>query len=91
MHALCALRLLPAVQIQRAKTDAYDGLEWDNPERPEAKNLLTIYQCVTGKSRVSGRGGVARPAMDLGIAWGLPCWLSGDGEVRGRGRHLFDL
>lgn len=35
--------------LQRAKTDAFEGLEWDNPERPEARNLLTIYQCVTGK------------------------------------------
>lgn len=34
---------------QRAKTDAFEGLEWDNPERPEARNLLTIYQCVTGE------------------------------------------
>ena len=35
-------------KIKRAKTDAFEGLEWDNPERPESKNLLTIYQCVTG-------------------------------------------
>lgn len=34
--------------LQRAKTDAFEGLEWDNPDRPEARNLLTIYQCVTG-------------------------------------------
>ena len=27
------------------------ALELDNPERPEAKNLLTIYQCVTGMSK----------------------------------------
>jgi tryptophanyl-tRNA synthetase len=35
-------------KVQRAKTDAFDGLEWDNPHRPEAKNLLTIYSCMTG-------------------------------------------
>jgi hypothetical protein len=35
--------------LQRAKTDAFEGLEWDNPDRPEARNLLTIYQCVTGE------------------------------------------
>ncbi|KAI3433298.1 hypothetical protein D9Q98_003117 [Chlorella vulgaris] len=38
-------------KVKRAKTDAFEGLEWDNPERPEARNLLTIYQCVTGLSR----------------------------------------
>ncbi|GAB4822762.1 hypothetical protein N2152v2_009808 [Parachlorella kessleri] len=38
-------------KIQRAKTDAVDGLELDNPDRPEARNLLTIYQCVTGMSQ----------------------------------------
>jgi len=38
-------------KIKKAKTDAYDGLEFDNPERPEARNLLSIYQCVTGMSQ----------------------------------------
>lgn len=40
--------------LQRAKTDAFEGLELENPERPEARNLLTIYQCVTGMSQASG-------------------------------------
>lgn len=40
-------------KIKRAKTDAFDGLEYDNPERPEAKNLLNIYECVTGMSKES--------------------------------------
>lgn len=40
-----------ARKIKRAKTDAYDRLEFDNPDRPEATNLLTIYQAVTGKTR----------------------------------------
>lgn len=43
--------------VQRAKTDAFEGLEFDNPERPESRNLLTIYQCVTGMSQVC-EGGV---------------------------------
>ncbi|KAL4524573.1 hypothetical protein Ndes2526A_g06693 [Nannochloris sp. 'desiccata'] len=47
-------------KIKRAKTDAYEGLEWDNPDRPEAKNLLTIYQCVTGLSKDGGGGGCCR-------------------------------
>lgn len=38
-------------KIKKAKTDAFDGLEIDNPERPEARNLLSIYQCVTGMSQ----------------------------------------
>ena len=33
-------------KIKRCKTDAIKGLEWDNPERPEARNLLNIYQAV---------------------------------------------
>jgi len=37
-------------KIKKAKTDAFDGLEFGNPERPEATNLLTMYQCVTGMS-----------------------------------------
>ena len=33
-------------KIKKCKTDAAKGLEWDNPERPEATNLLSIYQAV---------------------------------------------
>jgi tryptophanyl-tRNA synthetase len=33
-------------KIKRCKTDAFRGLEWDNPQRPEATNLLTIYSAV---------------------------------------------
>ena len=32
---------------------AFVGLEYDNPDRPEAANLLAIYSLVTGKSTVS--------------------------------------
>lgn len=38
-------------KFKRCKTDTFVGLEWDNPERPECQNLLTIYQAVTGKSK----------------------------------------
>lgn len=58
---------------QRAKTDAFDGLEWDNPDRPEARNLLTIYQCVTG-------GQLGMGVAPGGVGWsggppalGCPC------------------
>ncbi|KXZ50795.1 hypothetical protein GPECTOR_15g481 [Gonium pectorale] len=40
-----------AAKIKRCKTDAVDGLEWGNPDRPEATNLLTIYSLCTGKSK----------------------------------------
>lgn len=33
-------------KIKRCKTDAFEGIEWDNPARPEATNLLTIYAAV---------------------------------------------
>ena len=33
-------------KIKRCKTDTMVGLEWGNPERPEATNLLSIYQAV---------------------------------------------
>lgn len=38
-------------KIKRCKTDSYEGLEFDNPERPECNNLLSIFQLVTGKSK----------------------------------------
>jgi len=33
-------------KIKKCKTDAFEGIEWDNPERPEATNLLNIYYAV---------------------------------------------
>lgn len=38
-------------KIKKCKSDAFTGIEWDNPERPEATNLLNIYQAVTGLER----------------------------------------
>ncbi len=38
-------------KIKRAKTDAKLGLEFDNAERPEAHNLLTLYQVASGRTR----------------------------------------
>ena len=40
-------------KIKSCKTDDVPGIEWDNPDRPEATNLLNIYQAVTGLSRES--------------------------------------
>ncbi|KAL3903215.1 MAG: hypothetical protein SGILL_010528, partial [Bacillariaceae sp.] len=33
-------------KIKKCKTDALEGIEWDNPDRPEATNLLNIYLAV---------------------------------------------
>lgn len=38
-------------KIKRAKTDAALGLEFGNPERPEADNLLGLYALLSGKGR----------------------------------------
>ncbi|RYH13276.1 tryptophan--tRNA ligase [archaeon] len=38
-------------KIKRCKTDVYVGLAWDNADRPEATNLLNIYQAVSKKSK----------------------------------------
>jgi tryptophanyl-tRNA synthetase len=38
-------------KIRRAKTDSTLGLEFDNPARPEAHNLLTLYQLLSGRPR----------------------------------------
>jgi tryptophanyl-tRNA synthetase len=38
-------------KIKRCKTDSFDGLEYDNPERPESNNLLSIYQLMSGKTK----------------------------------------
>lgn len=38
-------------KIKRCKTDAFEGLEWGNPDRPEATNLLSIYMLCTGKTK----------------------------------------
>lgn len=46
LRALCR-RLLWSYQLRKCKTDMYQGLEWDNPDRPECTNLLTIYQVRT--------------------------------------------
>eukprot|EP00882_Tetradesmus_deserticola_P008697 GHRQ01009171.1.p1 GENE.GHRQ01009171.1~~GHRQ01009171.1.p1 ORF type:complete len:419 (+),score=164.64 GHRQ01009171.1:130-1386(+) len=38
-------------KVKRCKTDSFPNLEWDHPERPEAANLLTMYQLSTGKTK----------------------------------------
>ncbi len=55
---------LIAKKIKRAKTDAEVGLEFDNPNRPEANNLLTLYSILSGL----GREVVAKECATMG--WG---------------------
>ena len=51
-------------KIKRAKTDPHMGLEFDNPERPETHNLLSLYALLSGK----GREAAATECADMG--WG---------------------
>ncbi|KAL8171671.1 hypothetical protein V2J09_023475 [Rumex salicifolius] len=53
-----------ASKIKRCKTDSSSGLEFDNPERPECTNLLSIYQLVSGKTKEE----VAQECQDM--SWG---------------------
>ncbi|MEL6327822.1 MAG: tryptophan--tRNA ligase [Cyanobacteria bacterium J06626_23] len=38
-------------KIKRAKTDPMRGLEFDNPERPECHNLLTLYMLLSNQTK----------------------------------------
>lgn len=53
-----------ANKIKRCKTDSFPGLEFDNPERPECNNLLSVYQLITGKTKQE----VAEECQDMN--WG---------------------
>jgi len=37
-------------KIKRAKSDSYIGLEFNNPDRVESRNLLMIYSILSGKA-----------------------------------------
>ncbi|BAZ65462.1 MAG: tryptophan--tRNA ligase [Pelatocladus maniniholoensis HA4357-MV3] len=51
-------------KIKKCKTDATRGLEFDNPERPESNNLLTLYMLLSSKTKEE----VAAECQDMG--WG---------------------
>ncbi|MGB7274275.1 MAG: tryptophan--tRNA ligase [Geitlerinemataceae cyanobacterium] len=53
-----------AKKIKRCKTDPMRGLEFDNPDRPECHNLLTLYQLLSGKTKAE----VAEECREMG--WG---------------------
>ncbi|XP_057479003.1 tryptophan--tRNA ligase, chloroplastic/mitochondrial-like isoform X1 [Actinidia eriantha] len=52
-------------KIKRCKTDSFSFLEFDNPERPECNNLLSIYQVITNKTKQE----VALECQDMN--WGI--------------------
>lgn len=51
-------------KIKKCKTDPIKGLTFDDPERPECHNLLTLYQLLGGKTKAE----VAAECQDMG--WG---------------------
>ncbi|WP_193194674.1 tryptophan--tRNA ligase [Nostoc sp. MG11] len=51
-------------KIKRCKTDPIRGLTFDDPERPECNNLLTLYMLLAGKAKKE----VAAQCQDMG--WG---------------------
>jgi len=51
-------------KIKRCKTDPIRGLTFDDPERPECNNLLTLYTLLAGKTKED----VAVECQDMG--WG---------------------
>jgi tryptophanyl-tRNA synthetase len=51
-------------KIKRCKTDPIKGLTFDDPERPECNNLLTLYTILSGKTKEE----VAVECQDMG--WG---------------------
>lgn len=53
-----------ARKIKKCKTDPIKGLTFDDPERPECHNLLTLYQLLAGKTKAE----VAAECQDMG--WG---------------------
>ncbi|MFM2428839.1 MAG: hypothetical protein RLZZ511_52 [Cyanobacteriota bacterium] len=53
-----------ATKIKKCKTDPTRGLEFNNPDRPECHNLLTLYMLLSGKPQAE----VAVECQDMG--WG---------------------
>jgi tryptophanyl-tRNA synthetase len=53
-----------AKKIKKCKTDPVRGLTFEDPDRPEAHNLLSLYQLLSGQTRES----VAAECAEMG--WG---------------------
>lgn len=52
------------LKVKRCKTDPVRGLAFDNPDRPECQNLLTLYMLLSEQSKAA----VAAECADMG--WG---------------------
>lgn len=60
-------------KVKSAKTDTFEGLEYDDPARPEARNLMTIYALSTGMSMVS-HSRLSMMCMGcIGLGVDIPC------------------
>lgn len=69
-------------KIKRCKTDAIVGLEWNNPDRPEATNLLNIYAAV---QPAIDKGGLTRDEISAQVkdmTWGAFKPLLAEAVVR---------
>jgi len=53
-----------ARKVKRCKTDPVKGLTFDDPERPECNNLLTLYMLLSGQTKAA----VAQECAEMG--WG---------------------
>ncbi|KAB1991081.1 tryptophan--tRNA ligase, partial [Haemophilus parainfluenzae] len=51
-------------KIKRAKTDPQRGLWFDDPERPECHNLLSLYMLLSNQTKAA----VAKECQEMG--WG---------------------
>ncbi len=51
-------------KVKRCKSDPTRGLEFDNPDRPECHNLLTLYMLMSGQTKEA----VAQECAEMG--WG---------------------
>lgn len=55
---------MPLKKIKRCKTDLVKGLAFDDPERPECNNLLTLYMLLSNQTKE------AVTAECQGMGWG---------------------
>ena len=83
------------MRLTSLQTDTTDGLEFDNEERPECSNLLTLYQLATLKTKVGrdwrtcgaeGASVITRRLCAASIAFSSPSHLEAVG-IRRSGAH----
>ncbi len=72
-----------ANKIKRCKTDSLDGLVFDDPDRPESNNLLSIYQLCTGRTKVGRKRETSLCQRGCGHAINYGLCLRDDGANNG--------